>query len=270
MRSRSSRESSVDVDPLEQLLDGLGAHHRLEAGRPVLRVQLAEAGLVLDDLALLDRCVAGIDHDVGLKVEHGLQLAQADVQQVPDAAGQSLEEPDVRAGAGQLDVAEPLAAHLAERHFDAALVADHAAVLHALVLAAQALPVGDGAKDARAEQAVALRLEGAVVDGLRLGDLAMRPGADLLRAGELDLDGVEVEDRSGEFEGAGAEHSLRLRLFFCASSAAGWLRLLNLFRDDFRRIAMPLVLVLVLISVVVLPGLYFDLSSSVPPSAVSS
>jgi hypothetical protein len=67
-------------------------------------------------------------------------------------------------------------------------------VLHALVLAAQALPVGDRAKDAGAEEAIALRFEGAVVDGFRLGDFAMRPGADLLRGGKLDLDGVEVDD----------------------------------------------------------------------------
>ena len=70
---------------------------------------------------------------------------------------------------------------LRERDFDAALVADDAAVLHALVLAAEALPVGDGSKDAGAEEAVAFGLEGAVVDGFRLGDFAVRPAADLLR-----------------------------------------------------------------------------------------
>jgi hypothetical protein len=47
-------------------------------------------------------------------------------------------------------------------------------VLHALVLAAQALPVGDRAKDSGAEQSVPLRFEGAVVDGLGLGDFATR------------------------------------------------------------------------------------------------
>jgi hypothetical protein len=36
--------------------------------------------------------------------------------------------------------------------------------------------------------------------------------------------------------------------------AAGWLRLLNLFRDDFRRIAMPVVLVQVLIQLSILSG----------------
>ena len=84
-------------------------------------------------------------------------------------------------------MAEALAADLGQGDFDAALVADDAAVLHALVLAAEALPVGDGSEDAGAEEAVALGLEGAVVDGFRLGDFAVRPAADLFRAGELDL-----------------------------------------------------------------------------------
>jgi hypothetical protein len=71
-------------------------------------------------------------------------------------------------------------AHFRLRHLDAALVADHAAVLHALVLAAQALPVGDRSEDLRAEQPVAFRLERAVVDRFRLGHLAVRPRHDLV------------------------------------------------------------------------------------------
>ena len=58
------------------------------------------------------------------------------------------------AGRGQVDVTHALAAHLGLRHFDAALLADHAAVLEALVLAAQALVVLDRAEDLGAEQAV--------------------------------------------------------------------------------------------------------------------
>src|SRR5204863_6666094 len=100
---------------------------------------------------------------------------------VPDAAGQPLEEPDVRHRAGELDVAHALAAHPRAGDLDAALVADHAAVLHALVLAAQALPVGDRAEDLGAEEAIPLRLEGPVVDRLGLGDLAITPRTDLLR-----------------------------------------------------------------------------------------
>src|SRR3546814_2985855 len=78
----------------------------------------------------------------------------------------------------------------------AALLAHHAAVLHALVLAAQALVVLDRPEDGGAEQAVALGLEGAVVDRLGLLDFAERPRADQVRRGQRDLDRVEVERRA--------------------------------------------------------------------------
>src|SRR3546814_564313 len=100
--------------------------------------------------------------------------------------------PDVRHRAGQLDVAHALAAHLRERDLDARLPEDDAAILHALVLAAQALVVLDRTEDAREEQAVPFRLEGTVVDGLRLLDLAVGPGPDALRAGDRNADLVEA------------------------------------------------------------------------------
>jgi hypothetical protein len=66
---------------------------------------------------------------------------------------------------------------------DAALVADHSAVLHALVLSAQALPVGYRAEDT--EQTVTLWFERTVVDGFRFGHPSMRPATDLLREARL-------------------------------------------------------------------------------------
>src|SRR5947208_10329164 len=113
-----------------------------------------------------------------------------------DAGRQSLEEPDVRTGRGQLDVSEALAADVGERDFHAALVADYAAVLHALVFAAEAFPVGDRAKDAGAEKAIALRLEGPIVDSFRLGYLAVRPTANLLRRSQADANGVKIGNGS--------------------------------------------------------------------------
>jgi hypothetical protein len=95
-------------------------------------------------------------------------------------------------GSGELDVAHALAANARQRHFDAALLADDALVLHALVLAAQALVVLDRPEDAGAEQAVALGLEGTVVDGFRLLDLAIGPGQNLLRRRNRDPDGIEI------------------------------------------------------------------------------
>ena len=147
-----------------------------------LLVEFAELGFFLDDLAFFDRRFAGLDDYVGLEVENGFEVTERDVEDVADAARQTLEEPDVRAGRRELDVAKAFATNFGQRDFNAALVADDAAVLHALVLAAEALPVGDRTKDASAEQAIAFRLEGTVVDRLRLGYFTVRPAPDLLRA----------------------------------------------------------------------------------------
>src|SRR3954466_10369284 len=97
----------------------------------------------------------------------------------------------MRDGSGQFDMAHALAPDPRQRHFDRALFADDALVLHALVLAAQALVILDRPEDARAEQAVTLRLEGPVVDGLGLFDLAVRPGQNLLRARDRNPDLIE-------------------------------------------------------------------------------
>src|SRR2546427_6946305 len=63
-----------------------------------------------------------------------------------------------------------------------------------LVRAAGRRPGLLGAEGARAEQPVARRLQGPVVDGLRLLHLAVRPGPDSLRRGQPDLYCVKVVD----------------------------------------------------------------------------
>ena len=82
----------------------------------------------------------------------------------------------------EVDVAEALAANFRLSHFHAAFLADDAAVLHALILAAKAFVVLDRSKDFRAEEAVALGLERAVVDRLRLLHFAEGPLVDHFRA----------------------------------------------------------------------------------------
>src|SRR5205085_6393603 len=93
---------------------------------------------------------------------------------------------------GELDVAHALATHLGQRDLDAALLADDAAVLEALVLAAQAFVVLDRPEDLRAEESVALGLERPVVDRFGLLDLAIRPGTDLVRGSESRLERIEL------------------------------------------------------------------------------
>jgi hypothetical protein len=59
----------------------------------------------------------------------------------------------------ELDVAHALTAYLGQRHFNATLLADHSAMLEALVLTAQTLVILDRAKNLGTEQTIPLRLE---------------------------------------------------------------------------------------------------------------
>ena len=186
----------VHFDAAEQFLDGFRAHLGSElAGIFLLKLAIFFFG---QHFALAKNGdFARIDYDESLEIEDALEVAHGNVQQIADAAGQALKEPHVRAGRSQFDVAEALAPDLAERDFHAALVADYSAVLHPLVFAAQALPVGDGAENLGTEQAVTLGLEGAVIDGLRLGDFAVGPRANFFRARQADADGIKIGNQAG-------------------------------------------------------------------------
>src|SRR4029450_11848365 len=171
----------------------------LERGEVLVTINVDLLRLRLDRVfevvqVLLTRLGVDRGDDRSGEVEDLLELARRDVEQVADAARDALEDPDVRDRSGEVDVAHALAAHLLPRHLDAAALADDALVADALVLAAVALPVLRRTEDAFAEEAVALGLERAVVDGLGLRDLARRPVADLLRRREADPNCVEVVD----------------------------------------------------------------------------
>ena len=81
----------------------------------------------------------------------------------------------------ELDVTLTLTTYFLLCHLHTTTVADDTFITDALVLSAGALIVFCWTEDALAEQAVTLRLVGAVVDGLRLGNLTIRILLNLLR-----------------------------------------------------------------------------------------
>ena len=136
--------------------------------------------------------VARIEHRVCRKVDDLLERLGTHIEQKPDLGGHAAEVPDVGNGCGKFDVPHALAAHFGTRDFHAALFADDPLIADPLVFAAMAFPVLGGAEDLFAEQAVAFGFLGAVVDGLGLGDLAVRPFPDLFGRSNADLNGIEI------------------------------------------------------------------------------
>lgn len=69
---------------------------------------------------------------------------------------------------------------------DTAFVTNDALIANVLVFAAITLPVPSGTENSFTEQPVLFRTQSAIVDGLRFGNLAIRPGANLLRGRQAD------------------------------------------------------------------------------------
>ena len=207
------------VAQLLHLTLGTLAHLAAHVGLGALGLQLGQVGLellgaglevgvaaVLDLLALdgdvrLQRgqvartalVVDARDHVRG-EVDDLLEVLRGEVEQVAQARRDALEVPDVGDGSGQLDVAHPLTAHLGASDLDAAALTDDALEADTLVLAAVALPVPGRTEDLLAEESVLFGLEGAVVDGLRLLDLAVGPLTDVVSGGQADPQLVEEVD----------------------------------------------------------------------------
>ncbi len=91
-------------------------------------------------------------------------------------------------------MAHPLPPHLGQSHFHSAFLAHHAAMLETLVLTAKTFVILDRAEDLGAEQSIALRLEGPVIDGFGLLHFAAAPGPDHLRRSQTNADSVEILD----------------------------------------------------------------------------
>ena len=99
----------------------------------------------------------------------------------------------MRNGRGKIDVTKTLATNLGLNHFDAALFAHHAAMTETLVLAADTFVILYRTENLGAEKSISFRLQRTIVNRLWLGDFAERPAADLFRAGERNLERVELD-----------------------------------------------------------------------------
>jgi hypothetical protein len=84
-------------------------------------------------------------------------------------------------GRGKADVAHALAPDGGSGYFDTTPLTLDTFEADVLVFPACALPVLLRTKDRLAEEAIALRSKAAIVDGLRLGYLTIRPRPDLIR-----------------------------------------------------------------------------------------
>ena len=173
----------------QQLTDAFGTHFGVE----IIAVLFKLVVVVFfgQQLAALQRRHAGIGDHKGFEIQYTLNVAQGHVQYHTQAGRKRFQKPDVCNRSGQFDVAHALAANLGKGNFHAAFFTSNAFEFQAFVFTAQTFVVFNRAEDFRAEQAVALWLEGTVVDGFRLFHFAVRPRPDGFGRSDADFNGIK-------------------------------------------------------------------------------
>ena len=133
-----------------------------------------------------------MDHNIALVINDHVQLLGGDTQQVADFVWQGTEVPDVRDGDHQIDVTHALAANLLFGYLNTTTVTNDSFVANALVLAAMAFIILNGAENAFAKQTTHFRFVTAVVDGFRLYNLTITAAQNILRGSQRDANLAEI------------------------------------------------------------------------------
>ena len=172
----------IEVEVLQQGLDGFGAHSRLERFS-VLAFRVS-VFLLAEQLAGFQWALARVGYDIFLEIDNLLQVGGFHCQKVSEPIRYGLEEPYMHNRCRQIDMSHSLSSDPTMRNFDPASVANYSLKLSTFVLAAGTLPVAFGPEDSLTKQAVLLRPICTVVDGLGLSYLTKRPAANIIRTGQ--------------------------------------------------------------------------------------
>ena len=152
---------------------------------------------------LVNALFVDVGHHVCGEVDDLFEVFRRHVEEVPEAARNTLEVPDVSDRGGKLDVSHALATNGLTSDLDTASLTRYTLEADTLVLATGALPVLGRTKNLLTEEAIFLWLQRAVVDGLRLLHLTARPRTNLFVRRELD---------ANLFKGSCVEHFVLFRV----------------------------------------------------------
>jgi hypothetical protein len=135
--------------------------------------------------------IVHINNHVSGEINNLLEVFRCHIQQVAQAARNTLEIPDVGNRCGQLNVTHALTTNGGLGDLHATTLTDDAFEAHPLVLSTRTLPVTTGSKDLLTEKAILFRLERPVVDVLGLLYFTMRPATNVFGCGQANAKGVK-------------------------------------------------------------------------------
>ena len=177
------------INPRQQILDRFRAH----LGHESIAVLLARFAVFhfREQLLRLERRLPLVNDHIIFVIQDAFEFARGQVEHQPHPRWHGLEKPDVTDRHGQFDMAHAFPAHPRQGDFYAAAIANDAAVLDPLVLAAITFPVPHRPENPFAEQAAFFWFERPVIDRLRILYFAVRPGPDYIRGCDANTDAIK-------------------------------------------------------------------------------
>ncbi len=178
----------LQIQFLQEFLNRFGSGQRAKTRGTVfpLHITVFLFGHDVPFLETLDR--ARIGHDVGSEVNNVFHIPGLHVKQKGDFRGRVLQKPCMDDRGGEFYVPHAFAAHFAFCEFDAAAFASIVFALgNPSRLPASALVILCRTEDDFAEESVALRFQGSVIDGFMLFDFTVAPAPDFFRRRDTNL-----------------------------------------------------------------------------------
>ena len=126
------------------------------------------------------------------KINNLRDIRKREVKEKPDPRRDSADKPNMRHGGGKFYVPHALVPDDGARYLNAAFFADDIFIADAAVFSAVTLKVLCRTENALVKKSAPLRAARAIVDGFRLGNLAKRPLADIVRRGKSQRNGVKI------------------------------------------------------------------------------
>lgn len=184
------RRDILKLNRRKKLVDRLRKDERSE----MILEELIEGDNILilwKKMVIIKRGKEGLGEDVVLKVKDEIDIIESNVKKSEDEDWKRIKEKDMRKRWWKLDMENEIEEKEGKSELKEEFLEDDEIVFNKIVIEEKELIVIDREEDEREEEKIELWIESKVVDSIRIIDIEVWKGKNIIRDGDRDYDGIE-------------------------------------------------------------------------------
>lgn len=184
------RRDILKLNRRKKLVDRLRKDERSE----MILEELIEGDNILilwKKMVIIKRGKEGLGEDVVLKVKEEIDIIESNVKKSEDEDWKRIKEKDMRKRWWKLDMENEIEEKEGKSELKEEFLEDDEIVFNKIVIEEKELIVIDREEDEREEEKIELWIESKVVDSIRIIDIEVWKGKNIIRDGDRDYDGIE-------------------------------------------------------------------------------